>query len=79
MAIRPLPNFSGHRNGYRRKKKEIPIPLHKRDQGYVWDDDCEENFKAFLSQEREIVEHMNLTTTQNSDANELAKTIKESI
>ena len=61
------------------KKTETPIPLHKRDQGYVWDDDCEENFKAFLSYEREVLENMNLTTTQNSDANELAKTIKDSI
>ncbi len=62
-----------------KKDTETPITLHERDQGYAWDDDCEEQFKAFLSNHKIKLENANQTTKQNSDANELANEIKKSI
>ncbi len=58
---------------------EPPITLHGRDQGYVWDDNCEEQFRAFLSNEKEKLEKINQSTLHNSDANEPAKPFKTSI
>ena len=56
-----------------------PITLHKREHGYIWDDEYEEQFKAFLMNEREKLENSNQSTKENSDANELANTIKSAI
>ena len=56
-----------------------PITLHKREDGYIWNDEYEEQFKAFLVNEREKLENINQPTKENSDANELANTIKSVI
>ena len=61
------------------KDQDETIPLHVRDQGYVWDEDCEEKFKQFLKNDKETLEKINQSTTQNSNANELAEVIKKSI
>ncbi len=62
-----------------KKDTEPPITLHERDQGYAWDDDCEEQFKAFLSNHKIKLENANQATKQTSNANELANEIKKSI
>ena len=61
------------------KTPNTPITLNERDQGYIWDDDCEEAFKNILLDDKINLENINELTRQNSDANELAKKIKNSI
>ena len=61
------------------KVPAAPITLHDRDQGYIWDDDCENTFKNILLDDKENLESINLSIRQNSDANKLAKTIQNSI
>ena len=73
------PIFADTKLDIHTKNAETPIPLHQRDQGYVWDDDCAENFKTFLSNQSETLENINFSTRLNSDANELVKEIKNSI
>ena len=47
------------------KHTESPITLHKRDKGYTWDDECEEQFKAILSNYRTKLENANQATKFN--------------
>ena len=73
------PIYSDVRIDIDKNPPEPPITLHGRDQGYLWDDECEENFKAFLSNEREKLEKVNQSVRNNSDANKLADEIKNSL
>ena len=61
------------------KTPDTPITLHERDQGYIWDNDCEEAFKSILLDDKINLENINELTKKNSDANGLAKMIKNSI
>ena len=80
MAFRSHTNLLICTYKYREKKTpEPPITLHGRDQGYTWDDECEEQFKAFLTNQREKLESANESTRNNSDANKLAEEIKNSL
>ena len=73
------PIYSNIRLDIEKKAPESPITLHGRDQGYRWDDDCEEQFKAFLTNAKEKLEAVNQSTRTDSDANKLADEIKKSI
>ena len=59
------------------KDPQTPTKLHDWEQGYIWADDCEENFRAFLSSEEAKLESINQATKENFDANELARSIKK--
>ena len=73
------PIFSNFSLDFDTTPPEPPITLHKREHGYIWNDEYEEQFKAFLVNEREKLENSNQSTKENSDANELANTIKSAI
>ena len=73
------PIFSNVNLNTQRKDPESQVPLHGRDQGYIWDDDSEEQFKAFLSSQRVKLENINHSTRINFDANKLANEMKNSI
>ena len=61
------------------KEPEPEIPLHGRDQGYIWDDNSEEQFKAFLLDQKKKLENINQSTKINFDANKLVDEMKNSI
>jgi hypothetical protein len=73
------PIFSQIKLNIRTNHLDQSITLHARDKGYTWDDECEEQFKAFLSNHETILENTSQATKQNSDANKLANEIKNSI
>ena len=73
------PIFSQIKLNIRTNHSDQTITLHARDKGYTWDDECEEQFKAFLSNHKTILENTSQATRQNSDANKLANEIKNSI
>ena len=54
-------------------------PSTKGIKGYTWDDECEEQFKAILSNYRTKLENANQATKFNSNPNELVTEIKTSI
>ena len=73
------PIFSNIILGTINKHIESPITLHKRDKGYTWDDECEEQFKAILSNYKTNLENADQATKLNSDPNTLVEEIKKSI
>ena len=73
------PIFSNVNLDTQRKDPESQVPLHGRDQGYIWDDDSEEQFKVFLSRQRVKLENINHSTKISFDANKLANEMKNSI
>ena len=71
------PLFSTFRINLKRIAPQPPIPLHGRDQGYYWDENCEEQFKALLSNQKERLENVNQRTRTDFNANNLASEIKD--
>ena len=62
-----------------RNSSKTPITLHERNQGFYWNVECEEQFKAFLTNQREKLEEINEETKSNQDANKLANEIKQQL
>ena len=73
------PIFSNVNLNIQIKEPESEIPLHGRDQGYIWDDNSEEQFKVFLPDQKKKLENINQSTEINFDANKLAEEMKNSI
>ena len=54
--------------------------MYEREQGYIWDDNCREQFKAFLSNSKEKLEAASISTRSNPpDPNDLVNEIKHAI
>ena len=82
MAFRSYPiifiRYFGHSKKLTNSSK-TPITLHERNQGFYWNVECEEQFKAFLTNQREKLEELNEETRRNQDANKLANEIKQNL
>ena len=71
------PIYSTFKLNLEKKAPQPPITLHGRDQGFYWDENCEEQFKTLLSDQKEKLEKINQSTKIDYNANNLAEEIKE--
>lgn len=73
------PIFSELEFSVNKNTNEPPTELYERDQGYIWDDNCKEQFKALLFNAKEKLDAANISTRSNPDPNHLVDEIKHAI